>query len=381
MVNPYTEQRTQEVFDRLINGESVDVLRSGIDRDLLREKLSEAGINNVFVYGDEEGFIIRLTEDPQFWDKDAQGMSLDEMQQRIAEIMQEHGGKGTAYVDDDVERWSNSQFPEYGEVVDRALALTDLHIEVIQKGLDDPSGALLEYKYNLEAELGREVSREELQEHLKDASDKADIHMNMLTEDGLSEKGQALTDQHIEVFNTLTFEQQDAFMERYVNDNREVLALANKSRDDISASFDDRLNDPNRTQSRIEILKEKSDALREHSKAVSIKERIEEISPNSLNNLQSAQAQTTSSDLGGVNGNAVTYAVASSALSDVLPTVDLDSASVTIDGQSAVDRFNNDLADPVSDKIVAVDAKVEQIIPEASEPLSPANDSNFTLSA
>ncbi|MGH1375202.1 MAG: hypothetical protein ACRBCK_02540 [Alphaproteobacteria bacterium] len=381
MVDPYTEQRTQEVFDRLINGESVDVLRSGIDRDLLRERLSEAGINNVFVYGDEEGFTIRLTEDPEFWDKDAQGMSLDEMQQRIAEIMQEHGGKGTAYVDDDIERWSNSQFPEYGEVVDRAFALTDLHIEVIQKGLDDPSGALLDYKYNLEAELGREVSREELQEHLKDASDKADIHMNMLTEDGLSEEGQALTDQHVEVFNTLTYEQQDSFMQRYVNDNREVLELANKSRDDISASFDDRLNDPNRTQSRIEILKEKSDALREHSKAVSIKERIEEISPNSLNGLQSAQAQPASSDLGGVNGNAVTYAVASNVVADVSPTVDLDEGSLTVDGQSAMDRFNNDLVNPEPDKITAVDAKVEQDVPEMARIDTPANDTVFTLSA
>lgn len=380
MLNPYTEQRTQEVFDRLINGESVDVLRSGYDTDLLREKLAEIGINNVYIYGDENNFIIRLTEDPQFWDKNAQGMSLEEMQQRIDEIIKENGGKGIAYVDGDRERWSSSRFPEYREVVDQAVALSDMHFEVITKGLEDPSGALLDYKYNLESELGREVTREELQGHLKDAAERADIHMDML-EEGPSKKGKELTYKHADVYNSLTPEQQDAFMQRYVNDNREVLALAEKSREEIAAKYDERLNDPSRTQSRREILKEKSDALREHSKAVSIKEGVEGISPHSLNHIESTQAEFESTDLGGVNGNAVTYAVASSALSDVLPTVDLDSASVTIDGQSAVDRFNNDLADPASDKIVAVDAKIEQIIPEASELLSPANDSNFTLSA
>ncbi len=82
-----------------------------------------------------------------------------------------------------------------------------------------------------------------------------------------------------------------------------------------------------------------------------------------------------------MNGNAVTYAVASNVVADVSPTVDLDEGSLTVDGQSAMDRFNNDLVNPEPDKITAVDAKVEQDVPEIAQIDTPANDTIFTLSA
>ena len=377
----YAEYASQHAFERLMNGEEIDSLRDIPDHDLLLEKLQKVGIDNVYLYGDENGMVMRLTKDPSFWDKNISPLSLEETKIIIGETLAEHNGIGTVTIENkgNTVSWHNSQSPEYSNVVDRALELSDIHIELIKEGLSDPSDALLQIKADYESELGREVNSDELLEYVKGAEQRADIHMDMLTENGLSLKEQELSNVHIEVYDSLSPTQQDSFMQNYIKDNREVIQFAETSSEEIWQPYKDKLDniDPGSKEAQS-ILEEYQEEREKHEQAIQIKERIEEIAPHHmLNNTETSPPQATN-DAGGLNGNAVTYTVSNSA-NDALPVVDHETSSITLNGSSVVARFNDDLANPDTGKILYVDATIDQTAKPLDISQDVANNSNFSL--